>query len=107
MSGEPVMAAGLPLFQVDSFASKPFTGNPSAVCFLPGPRDASWMQQVAGEMISSQPRFPHPEADGYHLRWFTPTVEVDLCGHATLASAHILWEERRLSTGDEAHFHTR
>jgi predicted PhzF superfamily epimerase YddE/YHI9 len=101
------MAAGLPLFQVDSFASKPFTGNPSAVCFLPGPRDASWMQQVAGEMNLSQTAFLHPESDGYHLRWFTPTVEVELCGHATLASAHLLWEERRLPASEEARFHTR
>src|SRR5438067_6963 len=99
VSGEPVMAAGLPLFHVDSFASKPFSGNPAAVCFLPGPRDDSWMQQVAREMNLSETAFLHPEGDGYHLRWFTPTVEVDLCGHATLASAHVLWEQRRLPAG--------
>jgi predicted PhzF superfamily epimerase YddE/YHI9 len=101
------MAAGLPLFQVDAFASEPFTGNRAAVCLLSGPRDDGWMQSVAEEMNLSETAFLFPESDGYHLRWFTPTVEVDLCGHATLASAHVLWEQRMLRPDQIAHFHTK
>jgi predicted PhzF superfamily epimerase YddE/YHI9 len=102
------MAEGLPLFKVDAFASRPFTGNVAAVCLLPGPRDdAVWMQQVAQEMNLSETAFLFPERDGYHLRWFTPTVEVDLCGHATLASAHVLWEQGRLKPDQQARFHTK
>jgi PhzF family phenazine biosynthesis protein len=80
------------LFQVDAFTGVPFAGNPAAVCLLPGPADAAWMQRVAAEMNLSETAFLHPEGDGYALRWFTPKVEVDLCGHATLAAAHVLWE---------------
>ena len=97
----------LPIFQVDAFTDKPFAGNPAAVCLLPGARDASWMQNVAREMNLSETAFLFQEGDGFHLRWFTPTVEVDLCGHATLASAHILWEEKRLKPHEEARFRTR
>lgn len=84
---------GLPLFQVDAFTNRPFAGNPAAVCVLNEPREASWMQDVAREMNLSETAFVQKQADGYRLRWFTPTVEVDLCGHATLASAHVLWEQ--------------
>ncbi len=80
----------LPLYQVDAFTSQAFTGNPAAVCLLDGPRDAAWMQSVAAEMNLSETAFLHPGSDGFDLRWFTPTVEVLLCGHATLASAHVL-----------------
>jgi PhzF family phenazine biosynthesis protein len=97
----------LPLYQVDAFTDQPFAGNPAAVCLLPGPRDPAWMQHVAMEMNLAETAFLHPEADGYDLRWFTPTVEVDLCGHATLASAHILWEQNRLEPSEPARFHTR
>lgn len=99
-----------PIFQVDAFASKPFHGNPAAVCLLPGPRDPEWMQHVAREMNLSETAFvvkrPDPSS-GYDLRWFTPSVEVDLCGHATLASAHVLWETAALAPDEAARFHTR
>src|SRR5437763_15913681 len=98
---------GIRIVQVDAFTSTPFAGNPAAVCVLPAPRDARWMQSVAQEMNLSETAFLHPEDDGYRLRWFTPTVEVDLCGHATLASAHVLWEDGRLAPTDTARFHTR
>ncbi len=92
---------------VDAFTDRPFAGNPAAVCVLPGPADESWMRAVAAEMNLSETAFLHPEADGYRLRWLTPAVEVDLCGHATLASAHVLWEEGHLRPGRPATFHTR
>ncbi len=92
---------------VDAFTDKPFAGNPAAVCVLEGPADETWMKQVAAEMNLSETAFLHPEADGWRLRWLTPTVEVDLCGHATLASAHVLWESGRLKTEQAAVFHTR
>src|SRR2546427_136076 len=98
---------GLRIVQVDAFASRPFTGNPAAVCVLPAPRDERWMQDVACEMNLAETAFLHPENEGYRLRWFTPTVEVALCGHATLASAHVLWEEGRLPRGRQARFHTQ
>jgi PhzF family phenazine biosynthesis protein len=97
----------IPLLQIDAFADRPFTGNPAAVCLLDAPRDARWMQDVALEMNLSETAFLHPEAEDYRLRWFTPAVEVDLCGHATLASAHALWELGRLPADQPARFHTR
>ncbi len=98
---------GLPLFQVDAFTHKPFTGNPAAVCLLPEARDAHWLQSVAAEMNLSETAFLLKEQDGFNLRWFTPATEVDLCGHATLASAHILWEEGYLKPDQRAYFSTR
>lgn len=84
------------LLQVDAFASEAFRGNPAAVCLLDAERDASWMQSVAAEMNLAETAFLRSGSDGegplWSLRWFTPAVEVDLCGHATLASAHALWE---------------
>src|SRR5690349_21323461 len=97
----------LRIFQVDSFTSKPFSGNPAGVCVLPGPAEATWMQAVAAEMNLSETAFLHREGSGFRLRWFTPTVEVDLCGHATLASAHVLWEEGHLPRGERARFETK
>jgi PhzF family phenazine biosynthesis protein len=97
----------VPLFHVDAFASAPFTGNPAAVCLLDAPRDEHWMQGVAAEMNLAETAFVRPLGDGFELRWFTPTTEVELCGHATLASAHVLWETARLARDDGAHFHTR
>ena len=94
------------LYQVDAFTDRAFAGNPAAVCLLPGPREPEWMQQVAREMNLSETAFLHPEAGGYRLRWFTPGIEVELCGHATLASAHVLWETGRLAAGEPARFHT-
>lgn len=80
------------IYTVDAFANQPFSGNPAAVCLCSGPTPDHWMQALAAEMNLSETAFLWPEADAWRLRWFTPTVEVDLCGHATLASAHVLLE---------------
>src|SRR3990172_13408117 len=98
---------GLWITQVDAFTTRPSAGTPAAVCVLPAPRDAAWMQDVAREMNLAETAFLEPRADGFGLRWFTPTVEVDLCGHATLAAAHVLWEESHLPPCVQALFHTR
>lgn len=95
------------LAQIDAFTDKPFAGNPAAVCVLTEPREAEWMQLVAREMNLSETAFLSARGDGFDLRWFTPATEVDLCGHATLASAHFLWEEGRLAADEPARFHTR
>jgi len=95
------------IVQVDAFTSTPFTGNPAAVCVLREARDAAWMQHVAAELNLAETAFLTPFADGFNLRWFTPTLEVDLCGHATLASAHVLWEDALLPQTEAARFHTR
>src|SRR5438128_5994902 len=100
-------AVGLRIVQVDAFTDTPFRGNPAAVCVLPAPRDARWMQDVAREMNLSETAFLHREADEWSLRWFTPTVEVPLCGHATLASAHVLWEEGHGPRDRPARFQTK
>jgi PhzF family phenazine biosynthesis protein len=92
---------------VDAFTSQIFYGNPAAVCLLSTPKPESWMQSAAMEMNLSETAFLLPESGGYRLRWFTPAVEVDLCGHATLASAHVLWETGRLSVENLAVFYTR
>ena len=96
-----------PLFTVDAFASEPFSGNPAAVVLASTPRAAAWMQSVACEMNLSETAFVVPRGVDFDLRWFTPTVEVDLCGHATLASAHVLWEAGKLNEEQPARFHTR
>src|SRR5438309_1595075 len=88
---------GLTIVQVDAFTSTPFAGNPAAVCVLPAARDERWMQDVAREMNLSETAFLLAENTGYRLRWFTPAAEVALCGHATLASAHVLWEDGHLA----------
>jgi PhzF family phenazine biosynthesis protein len=99
---------GLTLIQVDAFTDRPFAGNPAAVCLLREPRDDAWLQHVAREMNLSETAFLVRRADAsYDLRWFTPAVEVDLCGHATLASAHVLWEGGYLPPEKPARFHTR
>ncbi|MEZ5396158.1 MAG: PhzF family phenazine biosynthesis protein [Bryobacterales bacterium] len=98
----------LQLLQVDAFTNKPFGGNPAAVCFLEQPADEEWMQHAAAEMNLSETAFLVPEDDdSYGLRWFTPATEVDLCGHATLASAHALWETGRLAPESDARFRTK
>lgn len=76
-----------PLFHVDAFTDKPFSGNPAAVCILKTWKEDRWLQAVAAEMNLSETAFLVQQPDRIHLRWFTPKVEVDLCGHATLASA--------------------
>ena len=98
---------GMAKVQVGAFTDKPFAGNPAAVCVLPEAADEAWMQNVANEMNLSETAFLVQQEDGYNLRWFTPAVEVDLCGHATLASAHILWEQGLLPPDKQARFFTR
>ena len=97
----------IPIYQVDAFSERPFSGNPAAVCLLDAPRPDDWMQNVAGEMNLSETAFVRPLENGFSLRWFTPSVEVDLCGHATLAAAHVLWEAGRLARSETARFSTR
>ena len=97
---------GLRITQVDAFTDQPFHGNPAAVCVLPAAAEEDWMRKVAREMNLSETAFLHPQADGYNLRWFTTSVEVDLCGHATLAAAHVLWEEGHLQPSQIARFYT-
>ncbi|MFB3904031.1 MAG: PhzF family phenazine biosynthesis protein [Acidobacteriota bacterium] len=94
------------IVQVDAFTDVPFKGNPAGVCVLDEPRDAAWMQLVAREMNLSETAFLVRRGTGFHLRWFTPAVEVELCGHATLASAHVLWEDGHLPRGARAEFET-
>ncbi len=93
--------------QVDAFTAEVFGGNPAAVCVLPVPADSAWMQKVAAEMNLSETAFLYRQDDGYNLRWFTPAAEVDLCGHATLASAHVLWEANHLQPDTQARFYTK
>ena len=95
-------------FQVDAFTREPFSGNPAGVCLLEEPHAKDWMQRVAAEMNLSETAFVMLRSDGdYDLRWFTPAVEVDLCGHATLATAHILRQTGALSDGETARFHSK
>jgi PhzF family phenazine biosynthesis protein len=96
----------IPIYQVDAFAEEPFRGNPAGVCLLTSPKDESWMQAVAAEMNLSETAFVQPEKEVYRLRWFTPKIEVELCGHATLSAAHILWETGILARSGEARFET-
>src|SRR5215813_12076761 len=91
---------------VDAFTSNVFQGNPAAVCLLPQPIDEDRMQKLAAEMNLSETAFLWREEDGFRLRWFTPLVEVQLCGHATLASAHILFGDQHFD-GDSIRFHTQ
>jgi PhzF family phenazine biosynthesis protein len=99
--------APVPFLQVDSFTREPFAGNPAAVCLLEAEPPAAWMQHVAAEMNLSETAFTWPSGESIGLRWFTPLAEVDLCGHATLATAHVLWETERLAKGETATFETR
>jgi PhzF family phenazine biosynthesis protein len=94
------------IVQVDAFTSHPFAGNPAAVCVLPESPSEEWMRNVAREMNLSETAFLVPQDGGFHLRWFTPAVEVALCGHATVASAHVLWQDGHLPEGQQARFHT-
>jgi len=87
------------VYQVDAFTAEPFSGNPAAVVPLDGPADDAWMQAVAAEMNLSETAFVHREGDDFRLRWFTPAVEVELCGHATLATSHVLWSEGLVGAG--------
>jgi PhzF family phenazine biosynthesis protein len=95
------------IVQVDAFTAEPFAGNPAAVCVLAHAADKRWMQQVAREMNLSETAFLFRQGDAWSLRWFTPSVEVALCGHATLASAHVLWQDGHLAQGVQARFDTK
>ena len=101
------MIMGIRIVQVDAFTLRPFAGNPAAVCVLRESASEQWMRDVAREMNLSETAFLVAREDGYNLRWFTPAVEVDLCGHATVASAHVLWQDGHLPEGRQARFHTR
>jgi PhzF family phenazine biosynthesis protein len=92
---------------VDAFTDRPFLGNPAAICLTAGPVDEGWMKRLAREMNLSETAFIHPVADGFSLRWLTPAIEVDLCGHATLASAHVLWEDGVVPADAPIRFLTR
>lgn len=97
-----------PLYLIDAFTDRPFAGNPAAVCILAEERKTDWMQSVAMEMNQAETAFVRNRADGdWDLRWFTPTVEVELCGHATLGTAHVLWESQRSSRQQPIRFHTQ
>ncbi|WP_276357987.1 PhzF family phenazine biosynthesis protein [Cohnella caldifontis] len=95
------------LYLVDAFTGKPFGGNPAGVCVLDEPAEEAWMQRVAMEMNQAETAFLHPEDGGYRLRWFSPVAEVDLCGHATLASAHLLWEQGHVPENRDIRFRTK
>jgi len=97
----------IPIVTVDAFTNQLFAGNPAAVCMLPEPRPDEWLRHLAREMNLSATAFLVRRDDEFDLRWLTPTVEIDLCGHATLASAHVLWEEGHLPRATQARFHTR
>jgi PhzF family phenazine biosynthesis protein len=101
------MSTNTPIFQVDAFTDSAFAGNPAAVCLLESVAHAEWMQSVAAEMNLSETAFVRRLDEDFGLRWFTPVLEVDLCGHATLATAHVLWQEGWLAATDTARFHTR
>jgi PhzF family phenazine biosynthesis protein len=94
------------IVQVDAFTDRPFAGNPAAVCVLPVARSDEWMRNVAREMNLSETSYLVPQDGGYNLRWFTPSVEVKLCGHATLAGAHVLWEDGHVPPDSQIQFHT-
>ena len=95
------------LYQVDAFTDKPFQGNPAGVCILDKEKADSWMQALAGEMNLSETAFLLKLEDGFDLRWFTPKKEVSLCGHATLATAHILWEDQYIPSEQMIRFNTK
>ncbi len=98
---------GIPYAHVDAFADAPFRGNQAAVFLLPEPRDAQWMQNIAGELNLAESAFLVRRDDGFDLRFFTPAVEVELAGHPTLASAHWLWESGNLAASEVARFHSK
>src|SRR3954467_11979806 len=95
------------IVQVDAFTNRPFAGNPAAVCVLREAMSEQWLRDVAREMNLSETAFLTPRDGGFNLRWLTPAVEVDLCGHATVASAHVLWQDGHLGAGRQGRFYSR
>jgi PhzF family phenazine biosynthesis protein len=96
-----------PVLYVDAFAEAPFRGNPAAVCLLDGGRSAAFMQALAAELNLPATVFVDSAPPTLALRWFSPTAELALCGHGTLAAAHVLWETARLSPAAPARFTTQ
>jgi predicted PhzF superfamily epimerase YddE/YHI9 len=92
---------------VDAFTDRPFEGNQAGVCLLDAPRSAAWMQCFAAEMNLPETAFVRQNGQRLQLRWFSPTTEIALCGHATLAAAHLLWREQRYPPHEAIQFHTR
>lgn len=107
MPESPSASGSLDLWLIDAFTDRAFAGNPAAICLLPEARPERWMQDVAREMNQAETAFLVRGGDGYGLRWFTPAAEVKLCGHATLASAHFLWERHDAEEGRVIRFHTK
>ena len=101
------MTSTIPYSLVDAFTDRPYSGNPAVVCILPAWKDDPWLQNVAAEMNQAETAFLVQSASGYDLRWLTPKMEVDLCGHATLASAHVLWQSGNVDPSEAIHFSTR
>jgi PhzF family phenazine biosynthesis protein len=95
---------GIPLYQVDAFTSEPFRGNPAGICLLESDASDDWMQAVAAEMNLSETAFLVKRDDAWHIRYFTPEVEIPLCGHTTVASAHVLWSEGIVADSQPVHF---
>ena len=95
------------IIQVDAFTGARFRGNPAAICVLDEPAEEKWMQSLATEMNLSETAYLTLDGDAYHLRWFTPVAEVELCGHATVAAAHVLWEDGHVEAAAECRFNTR
>lgn len=95
------------IYQVDSFTNEIFKGNPAGVCIINKMPSEEWMLYVAAEMNLSETAFVVKQEDHFDLKWFTPTIEIDLCGHATLAAAHILWSEGYFEAHKEIYFHTK
>ncbi|MHB8109284.1 MAG: PhzF family phenazine biosynthesis protein [Syntrophorhabdaceae bacterium] len=95
------------IFHIDAFTNRPFHGNPAAVCILPHPKIDSWIESIAAELNLPVTAFIIRQADGYMLRWFTPVAEVDMCGHGTLAAAHIIWQESLARPDSGINFYTR
>ena len=94
------------VYRISAFTADPFAGNPAVVCLMDAPADDAWMQAFAREMNVSETAFAHAQGDDYRLRWFTPTTEVRICGHATLATTHVLRETGRLAYGETARYDT-
>jgi predicted PhzF superfamily epimerase YddE/YHI9 len=97
----------IPIYQVDAFTRRPFAGNPAAICPLERWLPDAALQAIATENNLSETAYYIPDGAGYHLRWFTPAVEVELCGHATLATAHVIWAIRHESSTPRLHFKSR
>jgi predicted PhzF superfamily epimerase YddE/YHI9 len=97
----------IPLYHVDAFTNEAFKGNPAAVCLLTHEPSAEWMQALAAEMNLSETAFVRPLKEDFELRWFTPAIEVELCGHATLAAAHVLWTSGTVPRKETIRFHTK